>query len=242
MTEAGRYLRGFGLSLLVHGVLVGTAFWMWSRPPPKPKPEPTRWEVNLFKTAELPPPPVVEDAPPPEADPEPSMGDLTPPPAPPAPASPDQAPAFAAPSFDMPKLALPAGGPSIGAMAIPTTGLTGGGMGPPTAGGGGGSGGRALVAPGFGGGGAGLSPIVRIPPTYPIEARRKKIEGWVRVEMTVLENGSVTDVKVRKAEPAGVFEQAAIAAIAQWRFSPATENGKPTRRRAGQTLKFELDK
>lgn len=240
MTERGRYLRGFGVSLLVHGVLVGTAFWALTRPPPKPKPEPTRWEVNMFKSAEL-PPPVAEDTTPPEAEPEPVMGDLAPLAPPAAPANPSQMPGFAAPSFDMPKLAVPTGAPSVGAIAIPSLGLGGGGMGPPGTGGGSGHGGRSQAAPDLGGG-LGLSPIVRIPPTYPVEARRRKIEGWVRVEMTVLENGSVADVKVKSAEPAGVFEQAAVAAISQWKFSPAMENGKPVRRRAGQTLKFELDK
>jgi protein TonB len=242
MRESGRYLRGFGISLLVHGALLGTVLWLWSRPPSKPKPESTRWEVDLFGTVDLPPPPVAEETPPPpEADPEPSVTALEQPPAPAAPSSP--MPAFAAPALEGPKLAPLAGGTSVGAIAIPVapgTGTAGGFAGPPTAGAG--TGGRAASAPDFGAGGAGLSPIVRIPPAYPMEARRRKIEGWARVEFTVLEDGSVADIKVKGAEPAGIFDQAAADAIARWKFQPALENGKPIRKRAAQTLKFELNK
>lgn len=139
-----------------------------------------------------------------------------------------------APSFDLPKLDIPIAGGGIAtqiAAGGPT--LT---MPMPRAE----PGQRQLSSLSFGADSGAAAPIVRIPPVYPLDARRQKIEGWVRVEMTIMEDGSVANVKVRKAQPGGIFEQAAIAAVSQWKFRPAVENGKAVRRRAGQTLKFEL--
>jgi protein TonB len=242
MTDSERYLRGWGISLLVHGTLVGTALWLWRQPAQEEsRPEPRRWEVSLFnepRKASDPPSSVDRLPPPPPPAAEPAVTAL----APPDPA----AAASAAPAFDLPSSALPAAGGTGGAVAIPVTGAINSSFGQPMAGvgtgGGTGSGPRALSAPDFGGTGAGLAPIVRIPPAYPMEARRKKIEGWAKVEFTVLEDGSVAEVTVRSAQPAGVFDQAATAAIAQWKFRPAMESGKPVRKRAAQTLKFELNK
>ena len=241
MTDSERYLRGLGISLLVHGALVGCALWLWWQPAKDRKPEPRRWDVSLYNESRKAsdPPPVVDRLPPP-APPvaEPSITAMVPPPA--------AASAGAAPAFELPSSALPSGAGTVGAVAIPVTGAITSAFGQPLAGagtgGGMGSGRRALSAPDFGGAGAGFAPIVRIPPAYPMEARRKKIEGWAKVEFTVLEDGSVTDVAIRSAQQAGVFDQAAMAAIGQWKFRPAVESGKPVRKRAAQTLKFELNK
>lgn len=233
MTDGQRYLRGFALSLLAHGLLAGLAlWWFWHRPPTEPEPEPPRWEVSLMPPAEEAPPPAEASPPPPPefaAEPAPAM-----------PPEPQATPPMAlpggsgAPRFDIPKL-----GPAMGhqgpAMPNPAgTQGSAGGTALPTAPG-------TRTVPGFDAGDSPPTPIVRVPPTYPLEARRKKIEGWVRVELTVLEDGTVVDAQVKKADPVGVFEAAALAAVAQWRFRPATENGKAVRRRAGQTLKFELN-
>ncbi len=239
MTDRERCLRGFGISLLVHGALAGAALWLWTRPAPKPKAEPSRWEVNLFDSVRKPDPPAAPETPlqRPELASEPPEPALPRPSAQPLAATGGNA---AGPAFDMPQLAAPVGGGAIGAIAVPAIGGQGWSMGGAATGAGAGPGDRRLPAPDFGGGA--LTPIARIPPVYPLEARRKKIEGWVRVEMAVREDGSVADVKVKGAEPAGVFEQAAVAAVSQWKFRPATENGQAVRRRAGQTLKFELNK
>lgn len=233
MTDGQRYLRGFAIALLAHGLAAGLALWLWRQPPQEPEPGPLRWEVSLMPPAEEPPPPAAEEPPAPlEAAAEPAA----PAPSPEPQATPPMAlPGGASvPSFDIPKLDQPMVG---NAFALPTMAGTGGLAGGAAAGAL--HGGRA--APSFDAGGGGLAPIVRVPPSYPLEARRKKIEGWVRVEMTILEDGTVADPRVKKAEPAGVFEQAALAAVSQWRFRPATENGQAVRRRAGQTLKFELN-
>lgn len=222
---------------------------MWSRPPEKVNPEEGQpWDVDLFMSTTTPPAPAVDDSvlQTPEMAAEPELADLEPllSPSPAAnkastvAADASQAANFSAPVYDMSHFNLPSGGASIGAVAIPV--MAGGGAVPGSLPGEGGTGGRAGGVPMLATGHE-LSPIVRIPPAYPLEARRKKIEGWVRLEFTVQDDGSVANTKVKAAEPSGVFEQAAIAAIAQWKFTPAMENGKVVRRRVAQTLKFELN-
>jgi protein TonB len=55
-------------------------------------------------------------------------------------------------------------------------------------------------------------------PRYPLSALRRKIEGRVTVEFTVQPDGSVTSPRVLSADPAGLFDEAALAAAARWRF------------------------
>jgi len=244
MTESERRLRAIAISLLVHGALVGVAFWLWSRPQEKSEPETAPWNVDLFMTAPSVEPPIIDDALPRQAEliSEPSMADANQPLSPlPDNLATSDLPATAnasGPGSAMPNLSLSTGVPSIGAITVPVmAGGTGYGGSPQLRAG---PGSGAYIGSAFSGDGE-LSPIVRIPPNYPLDARRKKIEGWVKVEFTVQEDGSVSNAKAKAAEPSGIFEQAAIMAIAQWKFNPATENGKTVRRRVAQTLKFELN-
>lgn len=100
--------------------------------------------------------------------------------------------------------------------------------------------------PFLGGVGAGMAaggdliPLVRIEPQYPREAARGGIEGSVRVAFTVLEDGSVEDVSVIESNPPRVFDRAAVRAILKWKFKPRIVAGKPVKRRAEQTLNFNL--
>jgi protein TonB len=83
-------------------------------------------------------------------------------------------------------------------------------------------------------------PVSRPPPRYPYQAKRRGIEGWVRVSFTVTGNGSVEDVVVEEAEPPGVFERAARTAVSGWKFQPRVVDGKPTAGRAEQLVEFRL--
>lgn len=55
-------------------------------------------------------------------------------------------------------------------------------------------------------------------PRYPLAALRRRIEGSVTVEFVVQPDGSVSSPRVLKADPAGLFDEAALAAAARWRF------------------------
>jgi protein TonB len=77
-------------------------------------------------------------------------------------------------------------------------------------------------------------------PEYPPEAYRQRKEGWVEVEFTVDANGNVTDPKVANAEPKGLFNNAALAAVKRWTFKPRMENGKAVEERMSRRIVFKF--
>jgi len=85
------------------------------------------------------------------------------------------------------------------------------------------------------------TPISRVPPQYPLEARKEGVQGYVTLEFTIRADGSVTDIEVVGSNPKGVFEQAAKRALSRWKFEPKEEGGRKVSRRARQTLRFTLD-
>ncbi len=87
-----------------------------------------------------------------------------------------------------------------------------------------------------------LIPIFRVPPRYPMRAANRRIEGWVKVEFTITELGTVTDAKVVEAYPNSVFNRSALRAIAKWKFKPKLVAGQAVEQRALQVLQFKLKK
>ena len=84
-------------------------------------------------------------------------------------------------------------------------------------------------------------PRVRVNPDYPPNAITKNIEGWVRVQFTVTAIGTVKDAIVVGSEPGTVFDEAALKAIARWRYNPRVVNGEAVERVGLQTIiRFEL--
>ncbi|MDQ2069467.1 energy transducer TonB [Natronospira bacteriovora] len=84
-------------------------------------------------------------------------------------------------------------------------------------------------------------PIVRVEPQWPREALVQGIEGWVRIEFTIREDGSVANPRVIESEPRRVFDRAALRAIQRWRFRPRIVDGRPVERQATQTIEFNLE-
>ena len=85
-----------------------------------------------------------------------------------------------------------------------------------------------------------LTLLKSVQPAYPRRAEQKGIEGWVDLEFTVAETGAVMDIDVRAAVPTGVFEQAAVGALSQWRYRPVVQDAKPTAQRARIRIRFAL--
>lgn len=81
--------------------------------------------------------------------------------------------------------------------------------------------------------------INRVEPIYPEEARKARIMGIVIVEAMVSEDGVVKNVKVIKPLPFGL-DQAAVDAVKQWTFKPATLDGKPVAVLFNLTVNFKL--
>ncbi|MGZ4955751.1 MAG: TonB family protein [Methylobacter sp.] len=86
----------------------------------------------------------------------------------------------------------------------------------------------------------GVVPLERIPPKYPARAASRHIEGWVKIEFTITKSGTVENAVVVEAEPAEVFDDAALKAINQWIFKEKTVDGVAVEQRAVQTLQFKL--
>jgi protein TonB len=74
-------------------------------------------------------------------------------------------------------------------------------------------------------------------PAYPEFARRTGIVGDVEVEITIGENGRVT--RASAVTGPSVLHAAAVAAVMQWRYQPATENGAPVSTRRRVRLSFQ---
>lgn len=87
-----------------------------------------------------------------------------------------------------------------------------------------------------------VAPLVRIPPRYPRSASRRGIEGSVRVAFTITKDGVVTNARVLKADPPGVFDKAALRAIKKWKFAPKIIDGQAVEQKAAQEIKFKMPK
>lgn len=86
-----------------------------------------------------------------------------------------------------------------------------------------------------------LTMLAKSPPVYPHSAKRRNIEGWIKVKFVVDEHGQVDQVTVLDAEPEGVFEQSVLRCIASWRFKPGTIGGMAVKALVEQTITFKLE-
>ena len=62
---------------------------------------------------------------------------------------------------------------------------------------------------------------------YPAQARSAGTEGYVVVRYDVDETGRVSNLSVAESEPPGVFDEAALKAVAAWRYNPRISDGQP---------------
>jgi TonB family protein len=79
-----------------------------------------------------------------------------------------------------------------------------------------------------------------VAPEYPRSAQRRNLSGTVDLMFTVSTIGTVTDMTVLRAEPEGTFNEAAMNAVAKWRFEPVIENGVALEKRTAVRLTFDL--
>jgi len=86
-----------------------------------------------------------------------------------------------------------------------------------------------------------IIPIVRINPVYPRDAAMRGIEGWVKLEFTITEVGTVKSPKVLESDPPRIFNREAIRAILKWKFKPRVVDGVAVERQATQTIDFNLE-
>ncbi|GAB4279464.1 MAG: energy transducer TonB [Methylomicrobium sp.] len=171
-------------------------------------------KVEEKRTVKPPPPP--EKRPPP-----PPMQTQTP-----------QPTAAAQPNLAIPNIDVPLPSTHFGGSAL--AGLTAGSAAPSPA--------VSSEAVGAGTITTDVTPLVRIPPRYPMRAANRRIEGWVKVEFTITKSGDVTDAVVVDAHPSDIFNREALNAVKRWKFKPKVVNGNAYEQRAQQTLEFKLSK
>jgi protein TonB len=83
--------------------------------------------------------------------------------------------------------------------------------------------------------------ISRSPLEYPSSAAKKRIKGYVIVNLLIGKDGQVELAKVIASSPAGVFDQAALRGVRSWRFAPAKYKGNPVKVWAKQKVRFDLN-
>jgi len=83
-------------------------------------------------------------------------------------------------------------------------------------------------------------PISNPNPMYPPDAVRQGLEGRVTLSVTISFTGKVTRVTVAESCGHQSLDQAALGAVRRWRFSPATQDGKPVEWTARLPIRFRL--
>jgi TonB family protein len=89
---------------------------------------------------------------------------------------------------------------------------------------------------------AGELRLLEAPPVvYPEDALRRNVEGWVELEFVVDGAGRPKDLTVVASEPSGRFEEAALAAVAMYRYAPFERSGHVYERRVRVRVRFALN-
>jgi protein TonB len=89
---------------------------------------------------------------------------------------------------------------------------------------------------------AGELKLLTAPPAvYPQDALRLNIQGWVELEFVVDRTGQPTNIVVVAADPAGRFDQAALAAVPKYRYAPFERGGHVYERRVRLRIRFALN-
>jgi protein TonB len=219
------------VSILIHGLVIGAilgaSIWFVGEVPEPPIP------VTFYAAA--PPPP-----PPPPAAPKAA------PKAPDAPKPVAVRPTEMTQPMVMPEtvpqpLAAPeavaAAGVVGGVEGGVEGGVAGGVMGGVPGGTGAGTGGEPLRV-----GGDVKAPVLtsRIDPAYPEAARKARMEGVVILEAIITGEGNVEDVRVLKSVNP-LLDASAVRAVQQWKYKPATLNGRSVRVYLTVTVTFRLN-
>ncbi|MGQ0800513.1 MAG: energy transducer TonB [Pseudomarimonas sp.] len=83
-------------------------------------------------------------------------------------------------------------------------------------------------------------PVVQTPMRYPPRAKATGVTGYVLLSVLIGPTGQVEKVKVLESQPAGVFDEVAVAGVQTWTFEPASYRGENVRVWATQRVRFDL--
>lgn len=78
------------------------------------------------------------------------------------------------------------------------------------------------------------------PMPYPARAKAKGVKGYVVLSLLIGVTGEIEQIKVIESSPEGVFDNVAVQGVSQWKFTPASYQGKAVRAWAKQRVRFDL--
>jgi protein TonB len=79
------------------------------------------------------------------------------------------------------------------------------------------------------------------PPAYPLLARKRAWQGIVLLEVRVNSGGDVDSLRVKQASGHTILDQAALRAVRDWRFRPASAAGLPIAATVEVPVRFLLE-
>jgi protein TonB len=77
-------------------------------------------------------------------------------------------------------------------------------------------------------------------PAYPRGARRRGVQGWVKVRFMVDSRGLPGQVQVVESSPSGVFDDSVLETLPRWRFVPGLKDGRTVDTWVVTSVRFEL--
>lgn len=134
-------------------------------------------------------------------------------------------------SREVPATALASGN---GAAAVPLA--TASASAPVAAAAGGGGPVAAYAPPSFG-----ASYLHNPKPSYPLMARRRGLQGLVRLDVKVNADGIPTAVRIKESSGHEALDEAASTAVWHWRFAPARRGGEAVEGSVVVPVRFNLD-
>ncbi len=81
-------------------------------------------------------------------------------------------------------------------------------------------------------------PIKTTAPEFPHIAKRKGIEGFIKVTFSLASDGSPKDIRIAKSYPEGVFDKSALRAIKRWKFKSNADSAQLAP--MNYTIKYEF--
>jgi protein TonB len=80
-----------------------------------------------------------------------------------------------------------------------------------------------------------------VAPEYPMDALARRVGGVVQVAFVVDVKGEPRNIEVVAADPKGIFDRAAVAAVKRWRYEPVVVDGAPAEVPVRMQIRFAPD-
>ena len=79
------------------------------------------------------------------------------------------------------------------------------------------------------------------PPEYPMQARRRGLQGVVTIEALIDTDGNVSDLRLFASSGYGILDKAALSSVRSWSFQPGTVGGRRKAMWVKVPVRFELN-